>query len=412
MEKILLIKIYIFTFLVLTLLSACGGGEEGGVLGVASKIADDGSSSSVTSLSGIVADGYLRDAKVFLDRNGNRVYDNGEPLTQSATGGVFSLEVNPGEGELYPVVVQVIAGQTIDEDTGAVVVNDYVLESMPGHWEFVSPLTTLVKLEHDKNPTLSPQQAEIEIRTQFGLEDSVSLFTDYITPVTGSAVVVAEYDRAHRAAQVVANIMGSLRATLSQNLGGQIADTEQLLAAYIVSDQILWQAPLIKVAFDNERNQVAVMDVSTLAAAILEATVLGNLNVDLLVRYQQRLEQNFETWDMRPPQVQNQFPSVNDTASVDVIVSLLFDEPLDETLLSSGIIDLSGPAGLVSGNLEYDDELIRLTFTPSQPLLPFSHYQVSVKDFLADTLGNPLDEDINWMFTTVFDQTPPPLPDF
>ena len=135
MKKILLIKIYIFHLLVLTLLSACGGGEGGGDSVVASKIADDGSSSSVTTLSGVVADGYLRNAKVFLDRNGNRVYDNGEPYTQSATGGGFSLEVNPGEGELYPVVAQVIADQTIDEDTGAVVTNDYVLESMPVNWD-------------------------------------------------------------------------------------------------------------------------------------------------------------------------------------------------------------------------------------------------------------------------------------
>ena len=273
-------------------------------------------------------------------------------------------------------------------------------------------MTTLVKLEHDKNPSLSPQQAELEIRTQFGLEDSVSLFTDYITPASGDAAVVAEYGRAHRAAQVVASTMGSLRASLSQNLGGQITDTEQLLAAYIVSDQILWQAPLIEVAFDAERNQVAVMDVATLTTTILEATVIENLNADLLVRYQQRLEQNFETWDMRPPLLQNQFPPENDSASVDVIVSVLFDEPLDETLLSSGIIELSGPTGLVSGSLDYDTELNRLAFTPSQPLLPFSHYQVSVKEFLADTLGNPLGEDITWSFTTIFDQTPPPLPDF
>ncbi len=411
MKKILLINIYFLTLLGLMLLSACSGGE-GGDSGVAGKIVNDGSSSSATTLNGVVADGYLRDAKVFLDRNGNRVYDNGEPLTQSTDGGVFSLEVNPGEGELYGVVVRVVAGQTIDEDTGAVVANGYVLESMPGHWGFISPLTTLAKLEHDKNPSLSPQQAEIAIRTQLGLEDSVSLFTDYIAPATVEAAVMEEYGRAHRAAQVVANTMESLRASLSQNLGGQIDDTEQLLAAYIISDQILWQAPLIEVVFDNERNQIEVMDVSILTTAILEATATGCLNADLLARYQQRLEQNFETWDMRPPQLQGQFPPANDTASIDVIVSMLFDEPLDETLLSSGIIELSGPGGLVSGRLDYDAELNRLTFTPSQPLLPFSHYQIRVKTFLADTLGNPLDEDITWLFTTIFDQTPPPLPVF
>ena len=405
------LKHNIFLFLLLSLLSACGGGGEGDS-SVTSRTADDGSSLTGTTLIGTVADGYLSAALVFLDRNQNHVYDNGEPMAQSTAGGVFTLEVNPGEGELYPVVVQVFAGQTVDEDTGVAVTDNYLLESMPGHWGFVSPLTTLVKLECDKNPSFSVQQAELEVRSRLGLADSVSLFTDYIAPGTVDANIAAEYGRAHRAAQVVANIMGSLRTSLAQNLGGQIADTEQLLASFIVSDQILWQAPLIELALESERNQSEEMDVSTLTTAILEGIDVTGLDADLLVRYEQRLEQNFEIWDMQPPQLQSQTPPVDDTASVDAIVSVLFDEPLDETLLTNGIIELAGPNGLVAGNFEYDTELTRLTFTPSQLLVPFSHYQVTVKDVLADTLGNPLGTDITWAFTTIFDQTPPPLPDF
>ncbi|MDX2478873.1 MAG: Ig-like domain-containing protein [Desulfuromusa sp.] len=411
MKRFLAINISLFALLSLLLLSACSGGG-GGETTVTSRAADDGSSSTVTTLSGTVADGYLTDARVFLDRNNNRVYDNGEPMAQSTSGGVYSLAVNPGEGELYPVVAQVVAGQTIDEDTGIPVVNGYLLETLPGHWGFISPLTTLVKLESNKNPSLSVQQVEIAVRSQLGIADSVSLFTDYIVPANEDATVVAEYSRAHRAAQVVANLMGSLRVRISQNLGGMIEDAEQLPVSYMIGDQIIWQAPLIEQALDNERNQNSVVDVSALSIAMIEAINIDGIDEYMLVLYEQRLEQNFDTWDMQPPQIQSQSPPAADTASVTAIVSLSFDELLDETLLNNDIVELSGPNGLVSGSLDYDSEHIRLTFTPNQLLLPFSNYQVTVRGVLADTLGNPLGEDITWAFTTIFDQVPPPLPDF
>ncbi len=403
--------ISLFACLSLLLLSACGGGG-GGDSSATSRAADDGSTATLTTLTGTVADGYLRDARVFLDRNNNRIYDNGEPTAQSTTGGVYTLNVSPGEGELFPVVVQVIAGQTVDEDTGTTVVNSYLLESLPGRWEFVSPLTTLVKLECDKNPSLSAQQAEIVVLSQLGIADTVSLFTDYLASGSVDEILVAEYRRAHNAAQIVAHLMGSLRESISQNLGGLIDDDEQILVSYMVADQILWQASLIEQALDDERNLGVEIDVASVTNAVSAEINIDDLDVAMLVLYEERLEQNFETWDMQPPQIQSQLPPADDTASVDVIVSVFFDEPLDETLLTNGIVELSGPNGLVSGSLNYDSEHISLTFTPSQLLLPFSYYQVTLKGILADTLGNPLGEDYIWAYTTIFDQMPPPLPDF
>lgn len=411
MKRFLAINISLLGLLSLLLLAACGGGG-GGDTSVTSKAADSGSSSTVTTLSGTVADGYLRDARVFLDRNKNRVYDNGEPMAQSTPGGAYTLEVNPGEGELYPVVAQVIAGQTIDEDTGAQVLNSYLLETLPGRWGFISPLTTMVKLESDKNPSLSVLQTEIAVRSQLGIADSVSLFSDYVAPGNVDAALLAEYGRAHSAAKVIANLMGSLRVSISQNLGRIISDAEQLLVSYIVADQILWQAPLIEQALVDERNQGFVVDVSALSAAVVEEINADGLNAEMMVLYAQRLEQNTDTWDMQPPRIQSQSPAADDTAAVNAIIALSFDELLDETLLDNGIIELSGPQGLVSGSLNYDPERFRLTFTPNQFLLPFSNYQVTVKKELADTLGNPLGEDITWAFTTIFDQLPPALPDF
>ncbi|MEE4253420.1 MAG: Ig-like domain-containing protein [Desulfuromusa sp.] len=411
MNRFLAIIVSLFALLSLCLLSACGGGGGGDSSGT-SRTADDGGPSVVTTLSGTVADGYLRDARVFLDRNNNRVYDNGEPTAQSTTGGSYSLNVNPGDGNLYPVVAQVVAGQTIDEDSGAPVVHSYLLESLPGHWQFVSPLTTLVTLERDKNPSFSQQQAEISVRSQLGIADSVSLFADYITFGSVDADLAAEYNRTHRVAQTVANLMGSLRASISRNLGGVINNSEQRLVSYMVSDQILWQSALIEEAFNNERNLGSLVDVVSLTNDIAGEINTVSLDIALLALYQQRVEQNFDIWDMLPPQVQSLSPPAGDTASVGTIISLSFDEFLDETLLDDNSIELSGPNGLVSGSLNYDSEHKRLTFIPGQLLIPFSNYQVTVNGRLADILGNSLGENITWTFTTIFDQMPPPLPDF
>ena len=393
------------------MLMACSA-ENGGDSSSTSRTVDSETTSSVTTLSGVIADGYLSSARVFLDRNRNRLYDNGEPSAQSGSGGIYSLQVNPGEGDLYPVVAEVIGGQTVDEDSGMPVTNSFLLEAPPGHWAFISPLTTLVKIERDKNPSFTEQQAVLSIRSQLGLSDDVSLFTDYLAISGLSASMTEEYSRTHKAAQVAAYLMGYLRNGILQNLGGQIADEEQKLVAYMVSDQILTHSDIIKQALDDERNSGVIANVQTLESSISMETNLEILNADLLALYQQRLDQNLELWDMQPPQLLSRSPSPGGSAPVDVVVTVSFDELLDETLLGSNIIGLSGPDGMVSGNISYDASQKTLTFVPSQFLMPYSHYQAILSAGLADSLGNPLGEEMAWDFATIFDKTPPPLPDF
>ena len=401
---------YSICFVTLTLM-ACSA-ENGGDSSGTSRTVDSVTTSSVTTLSGVIADGYLSSARVFLDRNGNRLYDNGEPSAQSGSGGIYSLQVNPGEGDLYPVVAEVIGGQTVDEDSGMPVTNSFLLEAPPGHWAFISPLTTLVKIERDKNPSFTEQQAVLSIRSHLGLSDDISLFTDYLKIGGLSASMVEEYSRTHKAAQVAAHFMGYLRNGILQNLGGQIADEEQILVAYMVSDQIFAHADIIKQALDDERNSGVVANVQTLESVISTETNLEILNADLLALYQQRLDQNLEFWDMQPPQLLSRSPSPGGSAPVDAVVTVSFDELLDETLLGSNVIGLAGPDGMVSGSISYDADQKTLTFVPSQFLMPYSQYQVILSAGLADSLGNPLGEEMTWDFATIFDKTPPPLPDF
>ncbi len=404
MKKFFAISIVLLVALPVLLLSACGGGGGGGGGGGETSSAGSGdSSAAVTTLNGVVADGYLRNARVFLDRNRDRVYNNGEPTVMSTHGGAYALTVNPGEGELYPVVVEVIAGQTIDEDDDLEVADGYYMEALAGHWGFVSPLTTMVALEGEKNPSLSPLRVEIMVREKLGVPDTVSFYTDYIAAAAANADGLGDgYLRTHKIAKIVAGLMGRVQPVVA-GIPGLV---NQSAAAFIVSDQVLLQRDEIAAALNSGAT------VSTVINNIAAGMDMSGVDGTLLTRYLERIAANHDIWDMEPPQPQRQFPAAADTASIDTLISVTFDEALDENLLVDGIIEVYGPNGLVAGNISYDADNFTLTFAPNQVLFAFNDYRVVVSETLTDSLGNPLGADLEWPFETNFGLLPPALPDF
>ncbi|MFO7578514.1 MAG: Ig-like domain-containing protein [Pelovirga sp.] len=393
-------------------LSACeGGGGDAPSSGTTRSVIDP-ATSTATSLSGQVADGYLRDARVFIDRNDNRQYDSGEPMAFSVAGGHFSLSTNPGEGGNYPVVVEVVAGQTIDEDTGQAVTAGYLLESPPGHWQFISPLTTLVNLELHKNPTMTVQRAALQVKSRLGIVDDVSIFEDYLDPGTAVAELLEEYRRTHQIARIVAALMGTLRAEITANLGGQISGPEQRLVAFLISDQILQpeRAGKIKEAFNRERNyEAADVDVNLLIDEIADLFDTASLDRQMLDLYARRIALHREFWDMDPPQIMSRSPLPGAVVAVDTEVAVVFDKPLDSRHLAAGTIELIGPAGPVAGALDYQAAQGRLVFIPHQTLLPDVSYEVVINRALTDELGNSLGREVSWQFSTLYASPPPVL---
>ncbi|XAW88572.1 hypothetical protein ABDK09_15935 [Vibrio sp. CDRSL-10 TSBA] len=81
---------------------------------------DKDSPSAASSTYSVKAiDGYLRGALVWLDLDQDFQLDDNEPSATSQSGGVAELDVSGiANPENYPVVVQAIRGETVDEDTG------------------------------------------------------------------------------------------------------------------------------------------------------------------------------------------------------------------------------------------------------------------------------------------------------
>ena len=143
-------------------LTGCGGGSSN---------TDTDIDTSTYSVKAI--DGYLRNAQVWLDLDGDYQLDDNEPSALSGEGGVASLDVtgidNP---EQYKVVVQAVANQTIDEDTidetnpdGTTITSGYLMSAPAGETD-VTPLSTLVDVILEQNiSTASTELTDEEVET-------------------------------------------------------------------------------------------------------------------------------------------------------------------------------------------------------------------------------------------------------
>lgn len=194
----------IATFLIsAAIITGCGqSSEDGSYAGVGS----GGTGTLVASLSGYVADGYLSNATVFLDRNGNYQWDEGEPTTTTDTTGAYALKTDPANIGKYPIVAHVIKGVTIDRDTNQAVANSYVLsmpkESVSGtaNKNFISPISSQLREMLETGKYSSVQHAADVLRTRMGLSAGTDMMADYLA---------ANHTSLHTAAQNMATLMGS-----------------------------------------------------------------------------------------------------------------------------------------------------------------------------------------------------------
>ena len=113
---------------------------------------DDNSS---TSLSGTVADGYIENATVCFDSNGNLSCDDNEPTTTTAADGSYSVTANGSVDGLS--VIAVVGPESKDADDGGQTMAEAGKEGFnfmapAANPTVVSPLSTLVQFEIISNP--------------------------------------------------------------------------------------------------------------------------------------------------------------------------------------------------------------------------------------------------------------------
>ncbi|ACH39728.1 lipoprotein, putative [Citrifermentans bemidjiense Bem] len=188
------------------LAAGCGGGG-GGV-------------TSGNSVHGVVADGYLENARVFLDLNDDKQFTTGEPTAMTAVDGSYTITgVTAAQLAAHALVVRAEASVTKNHEGGSAttLTDSYVLSTPPNAPKtadgqvVITPLTTLIHNQIETNPVLNVAAAEAVVKTNLGVADATSLFDDFVQKKGASL----EYERVSMVAQVVASAIGSNMTAIS-----------------------------------------------------------------------------------------------------------------------------------------------------------------------------------------------------
>lgn len=231
-----------------------------------------------TTLTGMVADGYLVGAKVCLDKNYNDACDADESfvLTDSTGRYTFTL-LNMAATEL-PLIVEADAS-TIDLDDNQAIGQKWYFKSVSGGENFISPLTTLIAREMDLNVSLTLAEAMIKLQTDLGLDSNVS--TDYI---------VLSDTKAHNTAKIIAHSLANTEANLSVASN----TTEPRMVRLLAAQQIRSQTGAIQIAADANDTaflcEVNATNVDTQIAelnTLISSSLSGQLQDDLLFMWEE-----------------------------------------------------------------------------------------------------------------------------
>lgn len=216
-------RTFLSLLLPIAIASGCGGGSEPTIGAAAPDPTAQQPDSqtevpvTATSISGRVADGYLRGATVCVDINENRSCDDDEPSALSGEGGSYQLDIPAGASD-KPIIADVPAS-AIDEDTGEPIGKKLTLSTPPDRPGFISPITTLIHEAMKENPGLSVDDAESTMLGDLGMtkEDGASLFGDYIAEqATGDGEKAKRYRFLHQTARVLATMMDEIQAEVEQ----------------------------------------------------------------------------------------------------------------------------------------------------------------------------------------------------
>lgn len=230
----------VLSLTIAALLAGCGGGSN----------SNDSSLPVTKSLAVKAVDGYLKNARVWLDINGNGVLDSGEPTASSDASGTATLDVTAiADPAQYRVLVEAIAGTTTDVGDGSAtptaISKSYVM-SAPAGVTTVTPLTTLVEQSMSAGG-LSQAAAVQEVATRLGLSstDSADLLGDFIADKKTTAQAYAG-----NLVQVLGNTLDSSKASALLDSGAAVG---QALSNYLAANPLTSSsdAAAVKVVLDS-----------------------------------------------------------------------------------------------------------------------------------------------------------------
>lgn len=253
--------------------NGCGGGSDTTTTAAATTI------DTTSSVSGIVADGYLVGAKVCLDQNRNDACDVGEPMSLTDAAGRYTFTISDAAAVAFPILVEADE-TTIDLDTNTPIGEKWHFKAMTGQGSFISPLSTLVAQAMELNPALTLTQAMTDLQTELGLSD-ISISEDY---------VAKNNLQAHNTAKIIAKSLANTQTVLSTSAPAVEPRLIRLLAAKQVRSQtsnIKTHAQINDTTFVSDVNTTDVAGQITALSASLASALTPQLQADLLFMWEE-----------------------------------------------------------------------------------------------------------------------------
>lgn len=219
-------------------LVACGGGS--------SSESTPPQNTSVTAI-----DGYLANADIYIDTNENGILDTaekGSKVGSTDENGVLTVSAEAFEGLL---LVEAVAGQTIDSDSGPV--SETFVLSAPKNSRYLTPFTHLAQ---------STGQTLADIANDLGLPESV-ISGDYISAQNDTSSETADSAKiAHAVARFIVQEIKKQTdiQTVSSNLIAakskvveriEAGEDASFIEVELESDGTIVDAPATKLAFSN-----------------------------------------------------------------------------------------------------------------------------------------------------------------
>ncbi|TAJ80860.1 MAG: metallo-mystery pair system four-Cys motif protein [Gallionellaceae bacterium] len=230
---------------------------------------------ATASLSGVVADGYLSNAKVCLDTNSNGACDAGEPSGTTNANGAYTISgITAGQETQFPIVAEV-PSTSVDQDTNAPVGSAFTLTS-PAGASFVSPLTTLVQDKVAAGASAASAVAAVGQALGIPAASGVSALDNYVALKGGATDQTNGHFRAHEAAKTVAAVLKLGKSTLgvSATANTDFATQRMLLgqAEAVLQMQATSNAAAVATMFSK-----AALNVSSIpGAGTLKALIAAN----------------------------------------------------------------------------------------------------------------------------------------
>lgn len=222
------------------------------------------------STSGVAYDGYLRNATICVDENLNRQCDEGEPSAITGAGGKFTIDGLTDVQAKLPLVLKAVAGETIDEDGGEPVDNDFTYLAPSGS-QAVSAFSTIIQVKKERliasgtSVAEAETQAKLQLAIDLGIDQTIDLSDYDAVAGTGTDTDGQLAANLHIVNQVLTrNIVEAQR-----NLTGNSSSPAAALLAVI--EKVSAKASVIKAKVDSA------VQASGSVAADLDIEALDNI---------------------------------------------------------------------------------------------------------------------------------------